>query len=310
MKRLYEKTTWVNASRKNPCPICGRRDGCRISPDGIKVLCHRVPSDDEKPNSLGWPWWMHTVGETVAQAPPTSRQKKRQRVSLRRWRDICHAAESRVDPDALSIMGHFLGLSVTSLRSMAIGQAEDQNWMFPMRDAKQRIVGVRVRACSGSADKWSLPGSDGHGLFIPQGSPVGCHTVWIVEGPTDCAAMLDAGMASRMKYGGHAVIGRSSCWTGLPYIRAWALYRNVVIIADNDPPKTRPDGSDHYPGWEGARQLADDLVEHVRSLAIIMPPDHKDIRQWLQDTKHPLKMEYMDAMQRGEYGRKFFWQSP
>ena len=53
---MTNRLRWINSSKKNPCPICGRtKDGdCRISADGQQVICHRGsthgPPDDLKPS--------------------------------------------------------------------------------------------------------------------------------------------------------------------------------------------------------------------------------------------------------------------
>ena len=54
---MTNQPRWINSSKKNPCPICGRtKDGdCRISADGQQVICHRgsthSPPDDLKPSA-------------------------------------------------------------------------------------------------------------------------------------------------------------------------------------------------------------------------------------------------------------------
>jgi hypothetical protein len=59
--------------------------------------------------------------------------------------------------------------------------------------------------------------------------------------------------------------------------------RTVVIVSDNDAPKTRPDGSHFYPGQEGSARLADRLAKYAKDVYVIHPPWHKDIRQWVQE---------------------------
>ena len=54
--------------------------------------------------------------------------------------------------------------------------------------------------------------------------------------------------------------------------------RDVVIMADRDPPKQRPDGSIWLPGQEGAARLSRAIRPFVRTVKIIKPPFHKDAR--------------------------------
>jgi hypothetical protein len=95
----------------------------------------------------------------------------------------------------------------------------------------------------------------------------------ICEGPTDCAALLDMGFDA---------LGRPSCQGGVDHIIEFlkGRRREVVIMADKDPPKKRPDGSVWFPGQEGAARLAQAIRPFVRTLKIAKPPFHKDIRDW------------------------------
>jgi len=56
--------------------------------------------------------------------------------------------------------------------------------------------------------------------------------------------------------------------------------RRVVIVADRDPPKTLQNGSQFFPGQEGAIRLAKQLKPLTRSVRMIKPPSSKDMREW------------------------------
>jgi hypothetical protein len=58
--------------------------------------------------------------------------------------------------------------------------------------------------------------------------------------------------------------------------------RDVVIMADKDAPKQRPDGSVWYPGQEGAVRLSQAILPFVRSLKVVKPSFCKDVREWLK----------------------------
>jgi len=95
----------------------------------------------------------------------------------------------------------------------------------------------------------------------------------ICEGPTDCAALLDMGFDA---------IGRPSCMGGVEHIVEFlkGRRRDVIIVADRDEPKHRPDGSVWFPGQEGAVRLCKAIQPLVRTLKVIKPPFHKDVREW------------------------------
>jgi DNA primase len=125
-----------------------------------------------------------------------------------------------------------------------------------MRNHRNEIVGFRTRLENGQ--KLAIRGSRS-GLFIPSGiSKSGI--IWIVEGPTDVAAMLDMELSA---------IGRPSCRGSEKEIQRWVRGHRVVIVSDND-------GA----GIGGADSLARTLRGSVSSVEIILPPwGMKDARE-------------------------------
>jgi hypothetical protein len=121
------------------------------------------------------------------------------------------------------------------------------------------ITGVRMRGTDGS--KWSLKGGR-NGLFM-----TGCMSkatpLYIVEGPTDLAALL-----SMRLYG----IGRPDCspYTNLVTQHMKATGCQVaVMVADAD-----------RPGRAGALRLSQELEFPSR---VIAPVDHKDARDYYRE---------------------------
>jgi hypothetical protein len=180
-----------------------------------------------------------------------------------------------VDPPALTDLSHALGVSEHALRRMEIGRASGRGaWAFPMRDAAGSLRGIRLRTDHGR--KLAIRGSH-QGLFIPLASPpASAHAraderdepLFIAEGPTDTAALLD------LPGGGVDAIGRPSCngCAGLcaEFVHAHRRWRPVVIVADND-----------QPGIRGAAALADELhARGVRARAVTPPKGVKDAREW------------------------------
>ena len=131
-----------------------------------------------------------------------------------------------------------------------------------MKDAGGDVVGIRLRSVSGQ--KFAVTGSH-NGLFIPRALP-NLHgaPLFICEGPTDTAAMLDLGFN---------VVGRASCNTGSRLLSQYIGLvhpAEVVIVADAD-----------APGRDGAGRLASALVAYVPCLRVITPPDGiNDARAW------------------------------
>jgi len=160
-----------------------------------------------------------------------------------------------------------LGVSVAALRSIRAAWAPEHSaWAFPMRNGAQQIVGIRLRGLDGH--KWSVRG--GHeGVFLPRLNPE--PTVWICEGPTDCAALLTLGKFA---------IGRPSCSGGIAHLAAVVArlrIRRAVIIADNDDDKTMPNGKCWNPGLDGAQRLAEEIG--VPCCVVVAPC--KDAREFL-----------------------------
>ena len=164
------------------------------------------------------------------------------------------------------------GVSPESLRAMGIGWSADRTaHSFPMRNEKREIIGIRLRKPAGA--KFCVPGSQ-TGIFLADLTYTATEYLLIMEGPTDTAAALDLG---------HEAIGRPSCMGGTEIIKKFLAhypYKPVIIIADNDSPKRRPDGSLWYPGIEGAKGLQRALSSRRAHARVIMVPGHKDLREW------------------------------
>jgi hypothetical protein len=152
-----------------------------------------------------------------------------------------------------------LGVTAESLRCLGGAWAPTYSaWAFPMCDGNGLTIGIRLRKPDGH--KFAVKGSRS-GLIMP----AECEerqTVFITEGPTDCAAAITLG---------YVAIGRPSCQgcedmvvTFLRRIRA----RRAIIVSDND-----------APGRTGAEKLQKMLPVESK---IWLPPA-KDIREFLRN---------------------------
>ena len=169
---------------------------------------------------------------------------------------------SQIESTSLRRLVRELGASARSLMSLGLGWHKGyQAWTFPMWNSLGHIIGIRLRSEAGK--KFAVRGSK-NGLFIPISTLKA--PLFICEGPTDTAAMLDLGFFS---------IGRASCNSGVSMVAEYIRLENfndVVIVADND-----------TSGMRGANSLADTLSTTCQLVKIITPPRrHKDVRAWKQ----------------------------
>ncbi len=253
-------------TKDNPCPVCGRPDGCLVAEDGSAALCSRTESD----KLCGEPFrggWLHKLTDNPAPVRRSKPKPKKQEPVPDFYKLI---TQYRIlAPKALS---QELGVSVGSLQRLQVGWDGKGN-TFPMYDGWGKCIGIRLRY---KKHRFSVTGSK-NGLFWPTNlRPDSRELLFICEGPTDTAALLDLGFET---------IGRASCGTGLEYIKTMIdrFDRQVVIMADKDEAKYRPDGSVYYPGIEGALRLAKGLKSSVRSVRVVKPANYKDVRQWYQN---------------------------
>jgi len=207
--------------------------------------------------------WFHSLKESVQCKPEPKKSKP---VPVRDFAELAvQYVENIINIDKLA---DELGVSARSLERLDTGW--NGNTTFPMRDDREKIIGIRIR---GSKGKWCVPGSR-QGLFWPEEVYSGSdYPLIICEGPTDCAALLTMGFDA---------LGRPSCMGGTEYVVEFlkGRRRDVIIMSDKDPPKERPDGSVWYPGQEGAARLSQVILPFVHNLKIVKPPFHKDVRDW------------------------------
>jgi hypothetical protein len=254
---------WIRVNKTKPCPICNKPDWCEICSDGTMVYCMRVESSHPSKSTQGG--WLHRLGEPVEYKPRPVKSPPMPVVI-----DFTAEAQKYIDNiKSYAALSKALGVSTRSLERLQVGH-NGRGYTFPMRDGRENIIGIRVRGTNG---KWCVPGSR-NGIFWPEG--VYCGSDWplvICEGPTDCAALLDLEFDA---------IGRPSCSGGTEHIIEFlkGKRRDVIIMADKDEPKERPDGTVWFPGQEGAARLAKQIKSLVRTVKVCHPPNHKDIRAW------------------------------
>lgn len=252
---------WTRVSRRQPCPICERRDWCTYVGDQNNpevVLCMRHESS--RPVETGG--WLHRSRDADDyRCRPPRRKLKQRRASTIDFGAIANKYQEALPDACLQSLADELGITSETLRRFSVGwSGSHQAYTFPMRDLAGEVAGIRTRHVDGS--KSSVTGGV-EGLFIPNGidSP---ELLLIAEGPTDTAALLDLGFD---------VIGRPSCSGGVSDIVELVKRhrcRDIVIAADPD-----------EPGMRGADKLATKLLLYVPAVRVITPPvGNKDFRAW------------------------------
>lgn len=243
----------------NPCPVCEHRDWCLVARDHppSAAICQRV----ESPRRWGDAGWLHSLCNNTAWRSPRARTiSLPSPAAVQDFGELAREYVNRVNERALADLADRLGLTVTSLRRLGIGWT-GRAWSFPMTDPRRdgRVCGIRLRARDGS--KYAVRGSK-DGIFLPAGLADG--VLFVAEGPTDTAALLDLGFDA---------IGRPSCHGGtrhvIHHVKSKKVPR-VVIMADGD-----------GPGQQGASMLAVLLSVYCGDVRIVTPPA-KDARAWVQ----------------------------
>ena len=132
-----------------------------------------------------------------------------------------------------------------------------------MYGADKKVRGIRLRATTGK--KFAVVGSQ-EGVFrmlndlTLKSEQLSSSTVYVAEGPTDTAALLQLGFTA---------VGRPSCTGAVGILVEILKQLNVVIVTDAD-----------SPGRSGARMLASKLIGLVESVKII-EPHRSDMREWV-----------------------------
>jgi hypothetical protein len=252
-------TDWIRVNKEHPCEICGKVDWDTYTADGMYACCMRVQSDKQLKNG----GWLHKVGD-APRIIKFEKPKPVPKISPAEW----ELKYENWECEGLPELSELLGVSIKSLHRARAGNMGIA-WTFPMWHWPS-MVGVRVRYPSGK--QACIPGSQ-NGLFVPTGITLE-GPMLLPEGPSDTCAALNLGFDA---------IGRFNCNGGSELLQSFLSQyrRDVVVVADNDEPKKRPDGSVFYPGQEGAAKIAKAILPFTRSVTVIKPPKHKDLRDWL-----------------------------
>lgn len=264
------KGDWIRVNRQCCCQICGKSDWCTYSADGRVANCMRIKSD--KPTKKGG--YIHRLTDDW-QPPRRPVNRKPPPKPQRDWEALATKYHRAMTDDGWSSLSDDLGLKVETLKAMKVGwDGSKSRYMFPMRNQSGEIVGIRTREQDG---KRSVSGSDGNGLFFIPESLESDYLI-VCEGPTDMAALVDAGFGSS--------IGKPSCKLGDKYV--------VEIIGQLEPDVVLLVPDADAVGLEGFSLLANEILKAgvipLERIDSITPPKPlKDVRQWLQKNRDHLE---------------------
>jgi P4 family phage/plasmid primase-like protien len=249
----------VPVTAERPCPKCGKPDWCLIAPDGSACLCQRVESDKR----CGDAGWLHRLVE-MRKTEPTD------------WAVLAKNFAANLRPETRAEWAVTLGLPPNGLDVFPLlGFNPDDSGgpcgTFPETDAAETIIGIN-RRFKGGFKKRAMQGSK-RGLTLPVGWRDRPGPLFIVEGPTDAAAMIAAGLC---------VVGRPSNAGGIAHLamllKNWPPNRSIIFVGEND---RKEDGT--WPGKTGTESSARDLAARLgRPVSMAMTPEgKKDARAYL-----------------------------
>ena len=257
---------WIRVSPSNKCPVCDKPDWCSIAASGDAVICARTDS----PKRTGDAGWLHKLDDEPSGGPKRVRSTNSMSKDIKEygdheaWKALHDDFVKAIDASKLAALSAQLGLKQASLKALGVGYfPEKEIWTFPMYSAQDSICGFKTRLPDNS--KRSVYGSRS-GIFIPNCLPATIDRLFIVEGPTDCAAMVEVG---------HSAIGRPSNRGSLALTEQFIRERkieSVSIIRDNDDA-----------GLGGAKQLAEHLCLFCEVNIALPPKGSKDAREALKN---------------------------
>lgn len=273
----FAKMPRVSPDRR--CPACGKGDYCLLAEDGAKGFCQRIDNGTKRHKS----GFLHKYAADQAPPPLVKRvvvaDPNRPKVD---WYAEALRYKGQLEPAKLARLARGLGLPSNAFKAVPlVGWRDDMRggcFTFPEWDGEGNVIGIGTRYADGS--KKAVYGSGrgltpGEGWDTPTDDPL-----WIVEGPSDVAAMAAMGLAA---------VGRPSNVGGVEYLKRLLVNvsedRPVVILGEDD----RKAGG-LWPGLIGAVAVAYAIASacpHSISWALA-PAGFKDVRAWATSRCHGL----------------------
>ncbi len=271
---------FIKVTRSNRCQICGKPDWCLVSKDGGAAICPRVPEGAIKyVDKTGFLHRLKDVNYATGytrQVASTAVPKEEPTIDAAA---LMEEFRDDVDEVAFERLAAALGVTDAALQFLGTGWCDKSNaWAFPMSDAAGNCVGIRLRSDTGK--KWAVRGSR-NGLFLPA-VLTGEGPLFVVEGPTDTAALIDLDV-DVIGLPCNVVVGML-----VDFLRT--CKRDVVIVQERDDKIDDTERCQYCkvnmcprcrPGKYGAQHvIAPQISGYARTIKIISPLDGKDSREW------------------------------
>jgi hypothetical protein len=183
-KTKRKQGNWDSVSKAKPCPICGKPDWCTIAADGDAIRCERSKSPP-----VGWQR-SKTNAKIFVRITDNSTN-----VTGTNWRERASKLFRRSQKKSkANELAEKLGVDAEHLRALGIGwDSGEQCYTFPEFDAERNVIGILRRFRDGA--KRQMKGGKRGLSFTESLLTVGTSSpIFIVEGPTDVAAMLAMGL--------------------------------------------------------------------------------------------------------------------
>jgi hypothetical protein len=220
-------------------------------------------------------------GTAGGHAPGQSRPKPAPAPAID-WAD--YLDRHRMNDRECLLLARILGVHPGTLRRLGMGwvpesEDEPEHWLCPERDGGGNIIGLLRRYSSGV--KRRMAGASSGLTFEEEdmNRERGGNTsaLLIVEGASDVAAAYTMGLRA---VGRPNNMGGSEMLAGL--IRQKVAEGVPVIVLGENDCRTQKDGTDLWPGRDGAVHVAGQLARLTgRRIAWAMPPKGiKDLRDW------------------------------
>ena len=253
------------SNRDNPCPVCKRSsDGCLYTEDGTAAICVRVVEGSVK--VAGQAGYLHILKPGDFKPKPVVKK----RPAIINWNTLSRCYTSTFRGMAVRYLANPFYAAYQTLFDIETGW-DGEAYTFPVRNANDEIIGITRRWPDGT--KGMVKGSQ-VGIYIPRLNWDNLETLFICEGASDTATVIDMGLKA---------IGRVSCQTGRDHVIKWCVQKKpsqIVIVADND-----------SAGITGAKILGVDINHGYKVLTaacpiikVITPPtDISDLREWRKE---------------------------
>jgi hypothetical protein len=205
------------------------------------------------------------------------------------WAALSEGFQAELTPKLMLALEMELRLEYRYLTELRLGWSAPRNvYTWPEVDGHGRVIGIATRAPRTGVKGFLAAGR--RGLYIPsfmlKWAPQSNTTlptrrrahgkntrpIYIVEGPTDTAAMLAMGMLA---------IGRPSARSGVDHLVEWlarhASSQKIIVVGEID---AKSDGT--WTGRDAAESVANQLSARLRrNVGWTLPPDDcKDVRAW------------------------------